>query len=104
MSFIAVSPGGREVPATPSSASRREAGPAGGAAIPGAADRDGTGHRVDRLVPVIGEFRLVAMPARYPRAVLARISGQQLAQHAPAKFQQPGAEHLPGGLQPALAA
>jgi len=50
------------------------------------------------------ECGLVPVPARYLRAALAPVGGQQLPQHAPAGLQQPGAEHLLGGLQAALAA
>jgi hypothetical protein len=44
---------------------------------------------------------LAGVPAR---AALAGVGGQQLPQHAPAGLQQPGAEHLLGRPQPAVAA
>ena len=46
----------------------------------------------------------MSLAAGQPRAALAGVGGQQLPQHAAAEFQQPGAEHRLGGLQPALAA
>ena len=74
------------------------------AVVPGAAERDRAEHRIERLAPVISEFRLMPLAAGQPRAAVAGVGGQQLPQHAAAELQQPGAEHLLGGPQPALAA
>ena len=81
---------------------RGEAVPAGRAVIPGARERDRPEHRVDHLVPVGDEFRLMALAARHPRAAVAGIGGQQLLQHAAAQLQHPGADHRLGCLQPGV--
>jgi hypothetical protein len=79
---------------------RGEAVPALRAVVPGAAQRDRAEDRVECLVPVVSEFRLMPLAAVRPRAAVAGVGGQQLAQHAAAQFQHPGAEHRLGGLQP----
>src|SRR5208282_869971 len=56
------------------------------------------------LVAVGGELRLVALPARHPRAAVPRIGGQQLPQHAAAQLQHPGPDHRLRRLQAGLAA
>src|SRR6202030_914215 len=60
--------------------------------------------RIKRLVPVVGELRLMPLAAQHPRAALAGVGGQQLPQHAAAELQQPGAQHTLGAPEPAVAA
>ena len=46
----------------------------------------------------------MALPARHPRAVVARIGGQQFSQHAAAQLQHPGPDHRLRRLQAGVAA
>jgi hypothetical protein len=46
----------------------------------------------------------MATPARYARAAVARVGGQQLFQHAAAELQHPGADHRLGSFHARIAA
>jgi hypothetical protein len=78
--------------------------PAPGAVIPGTRHGDQAEDRVEGLVPIAGERGLVPVPARDARPAVAPVGGQDLAQHGTAQPQQPGPDHLLGGLQAGIAA
>jgi hypothetical protein len=54
---------------------RREAVPAFRAAVPGTSQRDRAEDRIECLVPVVSEFRLMPLAAGQPRAALAGVGG-----------------------------
>ena len=81
-----------------------EAEPALRAVVPGPRHGDQAEGGVEGLVPVRDEHGLVTLPARHPRAPVAVVRGQQLAEHAPAEPQQPGPDHLLRRLQAGIAA
>jgi len=78
--------------------------PAFRAVIPGTRQGDRAEHGIDDLVPVAGEHGLVLPPARDARPPVAAVGGQDLAQHARAETEQPGAGHLLRRLHPGIAA
>ena len=65
-----------------------------------------TGPRTvfEGLVPVGGEFRLMPLPARHPRAAVAPVGRQQLPEHAGAELEHPGPDYRLSGLHAAAAA
>ena len=84
---------------------RGEAVPAGRAVIPGPCQGDRAEHRVDDLVPVGDEFRLVPPAARDARSAVPAVGGQQLLQHAPPSRSRPAritasAASIPASPQP----
>jgi len=72
--------------------------------VPGAGDGDRAQDRVDDLVPVRHELRLVPRTAVNAGAAVSRVSGQQPFQQPAAQFQHAGADRRLGRFQPRIRA